>query len=92
MNKKAILPAVAVIAGLTSGMVMEQPANAEDLFGLTEVSAQSQLLAHGDHDGDHKCGSGKCGSDHKCGGENHDDDHDDDHKCGSDKCGGHLHG
>ncbi len=93
MNKNGILPAVAIIAGLTVGLAAEQQANADNLFGLTEVSATAhgQLIV-GDHDDDHKCGSGSCGSDHKCGSDkNHDDDdHGDDHKCGAGSCGGKL--
>jgi uncharacterized low-complexity protein len=38
----------------------------DDLFQITEVQSPS-LLAHDDKDGDHKCGEGKCGKDHKCG-------------------------
>jgi uncharacterized low-complexity protein len=67
MNKQRNLKplVIAVGAALTAGMAATSTVNAaENLFAMTELSADQVANGHGEG----KCGEGKCGEG-KCGGE-----------------------
>ena len=74
MNKKQIAVAaitVGLAAGLQSAALASVDTDEIGLFQMEEITT-NQLLAEGDH----KCGKGKCGSDHD-DEEELKDDHDD---------------
>ncbi|MBY0403110.1 MAG: hypothetical protein K2X66_04370 [Cyanobacteria bacterium] len=81
---KALVPALVLTLGL-SGVAAQANTQADNLFGLKEVSANGLLLAHEEKtetkageakEAEHKCAKDK---EHKCGKEKS-------HKCAADKC------